>query len=69
MTAYLEDRPIYIFDEWACDQDPIFKKIFYTELLPELKSKGKAVIAVTPDDQYFHLSDRIVKLDYGKIEN
>lgn len=69
LTAYLEDRPIYVFDEWACDQDPIFKKIFYTELLPELKSKGKAVIVVTHDDQYFHLSDRRVKLDYGKIGN
>ncbi len=69
LTAYLEDRPIYVFDEWASDQDPIFKKIFYTQLLPELKSKGKAVIVVTHDDQYFYLSDRIVKLDYGKVEN
>jgi putative pyoverdin transport system ATP-binding/permease protein len=69
LTAYLEDRPVYVFDEWASDQDPIFKKIFYTQLLPELKSKGKAVIVVTHDEQYFYLSDRIVKLDYGKIEN
>ncbi len=69
LTAYLEDRPIYVFDEWASDQDPIFKKIFYTQLLPELKNKGKAVIVVTHDDQYFHLSDRIFKLDYGKLEN
>ena len=22
VTAYLEDRPIYLFDEWAADQDP-----------------------------------------------
>jgi putative pyoverdin transport system ATP-binding/permease protein len=69
LTAYLEDRPIYVFDEWASDQDPIFKKIFYTQLLPELKDKGKAVIVVTHDDQYFHLSDKIFKLDYGKLEN
>lgn len=69
LTAYLEDRPIYVFDEWASDQDPIFKKIFYTQLLPELKNKGKAVIVVTHDDQYFHLSDRIIKLDYGQVEN
>jgi putative ATP-binding cassette transporter len=25
LTAYLEDRPIYVFDEWAADQDPHFK--------------------------------------------
>ncbi len=69
LTAYLEDRPIYVFDEWASDQDPIFKKLFYTQLLSELKNKGKTVVVVTHDDQYFDLSDRIVKLDYGKVDN
>lgn len=69
LTAYLEDRPIYVFDEWASDQDPIFKKIFYTQLLPDLKNQGKAVIVVTHDDHYFDLADRIFKLDYGKLEN
>jgi putative pyoverdin transport system ATP-binding/permease protein len=68
LTAYLEDRPIYLFDEWAADQDPIFKELFYTQLLPELKNKGKTVLAISHDDRYFHLADRIVKLDYGKIE-
>lgn len=67
LTAYLEDRPIYVFDEWASDQDPLFKNIFYTQILPELKQRGKTAIAVTHDDQYFHLSDRIVKLDYGQV--
>jgi putative pyoverdin transport system ATP-binding/permease protein len=69
LTAYLEDRPIYVFDEWASDQDPEFKKIFYTQLLPELKNKGKTVIVVSHDDQYFYLSDLVVKLDYGKVNN
>ena len=67
LTAYLEDRPFYLFDEWASDQDPYFKKIFYTQLLPELKARGKTVLAITHDDRYFHLADRIIKLDYGKI--
>ncbi|BAZ17842.1 cyclic peptide transporter [Calothrix sp. NIES-4071] len=67
LTAYLEDRPIYLFDEWAADQDPTFKEVFYKELLPSLRDKGKTVIAITHDDRYFNGADRIIKLDYGKI--
>jgi len=67
LTAYLEDRPIYVFDEWAADQDPAYKDIFYWQLLPELRSRGKAVVVITHDDRYFHLGDRVIKLDYGKV--
>ena len=67
LTAYLEDRPIYLFDEWAADQDPIFKEIFYLELLPELKSRGKTVFVISHDDRYYYVADRILKLDSGKI--
>ena len=56
LTAYLEDRPIYLFDEWAADQDPLFKEIFYHELLPELKAKGKALIVISHDDRYYHVA-------------
>jgi putative ATP-binding cassette transporter len=56
-----------VFDEWASDQDPVFKDIFYTQLVPELKSRGKTVLVISHDDEYFHLADRIVKLDYGKL--
>lgn len=68
LTAYLEDRPIYLFDEWASDQDPSFREIFYKQLLPELKQRGKTVLVITHDDHYFYLADRIIKLDYGKVE-
>jgi len=68
LTAFLEDRPCYIFDEWAADQDPFFRDIFYLQLLPELKAKGKTVIVISHDDRYYSLGDRIIKLDYGKIE-
>jgi putative ATP-binding cassette transporter len=67
LTAYLEDRPIYVFDEWAADQDPLFKEVFYYRLLPELKSRGKTVIVISHDDRYYHVADRIIKLDYGKL--
>ena len=68
LTAYLENRSFYVFDEWAADQDPLFKDLFYTQLLPELKQRGKAVLVITHDDKYFHLADRILKLDYGKVD-
>lgn len=68
LTAYLEDRPIYVFDEWAADQDPSFKQFFYHVLLPELKARGKTIIAISHDDAYYHLADRIIKLNYGQLE-
>ncbi|HYD81470.1 MAG TPA: cyclic peptide export ABC transporter [Paucimonas sp.] len=67
LTAYLEDRPCYVFDEWAADQDPVFKRVFYTELLPDLRARGKAVFVITHDDQYFHLADRCLKLEDGRL--
>ncbi|MBW9155188.1 cyclic peptide export ABC transporter [Clostridium tagluense] len=66
LITYLEDRPIYLFDEWAADQDPEFRLFFYDNLLPELKQRGKCVIAITHDDRYFNLADKIIKMDMGK---
>ncbi len=67
LTAFLEDRPIYLFDEWAADQDPNFKDLFYREVLPELKRQGKTTIAITHDDRYFDLADRVITLEYGQV--
>ncbi|MGB3300555.1 MAG: cyclic peptide export ABC transporter [Phormidesmis sp.] len=69
LTAYLEDRPIYLFDEWAADQDPLFREIFYTQLLGELKARGKTVFVISHDEHYFYVGDRIIKLNYGRIES
>ncbi|WP_437991370.1 cyclic peptide export ABC transporter [Sorangium sp. So ce145] len=67
ITAYLEDRPFYVFDEWASDQDPQFRRFFYTELLPELRARGKTALVITHDDQYFALADRCLRLDFGRL--
>ena len=67
LTAYLEDRPIMVFDEWAADQDPEYKRIFYTQLVPELRARGKTVVVITHDDRYFHLGDRVLKLEDGRV--
>jgi putative ATP-binding cassette transporter len=68
LAAYLEDRPFYVFDEWAADQDPLFKEIFYLQLLPELKARGKTVLAISHDDRYYHLGDRVIRLEDGQLE-
>jgi putative pyoverdin transport system ATP-binding/permease protein len=68
VSSYLEDRMIYLFDEWAADQDPVFKKLFYNELLPDLKANGKTVIVITHDDAYFSCADRLLKLRDGQLE-
>lgn len=67
LTAYLEDRLIYVFDEWAADQDPLFKEVFYHQLLPDLKARGKTVIVISHDDRFYHVGDRVIKLENGQI--
>ncbi|WP_158816878.1 cyclic peptide export ABC transporter [Methylocapsa sp. S129] len=65
--AYLERRPILVTDEWAADQDPEFRRIFYEELLPDLKAQGRTLIVISHDDRYFGAADRVVRLSEGKI--
>ena len=67
VQSLLEDRPIYVFDEWAAEQDPRFKRFFYEELLGELRDRGKAVLVVSHDDKYFRCADRIVRMEAGKL--
>lgn len=67
LVTYLEDRPIYLFDEWAADQNPEFRLFFYDSLLPELREKGKCVVAVTHDDRYFYMADKIINMEMDKI--
>jgi putative pyoverdin transport system ATP-binding/permease protein len=68
VVAELEDKPVIVLDEWAADQDPHFRRIFYEELLPDLKARGKIVICVTHDDRWFHLADRMYQMNEGRIE-
>ncbi|HKI00352.1 MAG TPA: cyclic peptide export ABC transporter [Thermoanaerobaculia bacterium] len=67
LTACLEDRPIYLFDEWAADQDPVFKEIFYHQLLPSLTARGKTAVVISHDDRYYNGGDRTFKLEQGRI--
>ena len=67
VVALLEERPVLVFDEWAADQDPGFRRHFYEDILPGLKRQGRTIIAATHDDRYFGVADRVLKLEYGQI--
>jgi putative ATP-binding cassette transporter len=68
VVAWLEDKKVIVLDEWAADQDPHFRHIFYEELLPDLKAKGKIVICVTHDDRWFHHADHTYHMNEGRLE-
>ncbi len=65
--ALMERKPLIILDEWAAEQDPDFKKYFYQTILTQLKKKGKTIIAITHDSQYFDRADRHIDFEFGKI--
>ncbi|MGW8465666.1 cyclic peptide export ABC transporter [Pseudomonas sp. CLCA07] len=67
VNAWLEERPVLVFDEWAADQDPTFRRIFYTELLPDLKRLGKTIIVISHDDRYFDVADQLVRMESGRV--
>lgn len=67
VVALIEDRPIYVLDELSADQDPGFRRRYYEEFLPALKARGKTVIAVSHDERYFHLADRVITMQDGRF--
>ena len=67
LGALLEDRPVCIFDEWAANQDPSFKQIFYHKLLPELRAAGKALLVISHDESHFDIADRVIRLQDGRV--
>lgn len=67
LVAILEDRQLYLFDEWAADQDPEFRQLFYTDILPELKSRGKTVVVISHDDRYFDVAEQLIIMEQGRL--
>ena len=67
VQAIFTKRPIMVFDEWAADQDPAFRRTFYTEILPELAAQGATVIVISHDDRYFHIANRLITMENGRM--
>jgi putative pyoverdin transport system ATP-binding/permease protein len=69
VVAFLEDKELYLFDEWAADQDPEFKEVFYREILPSLRARGKAVVVISHDNRYFDAADYLVVMCEGQVQS
>jgi putative ATP-binding cassette transporter len=69
LTAWLEDRPLVILDEWAANQDTAFRRLFYHELLPEWRDRGKTLVVITHDEEYFPIADRVIRIDAGRLRS
>ncbi|PQL02327.1 multidrug ABC transporter permease/ATP-binding protein [Pantoea ananatis] len=67
LLAVAEQRDVLLLDEWAADQDPHFRRVFYRELLPALQAAGKTVFAISHDDHYFIHADRLLEMREGNL--
>ncbi|WP_323635062.1 multidrug ABC transporter permease/ATP-binding protein [Pectobacterium polaris] len=67
LLAVAEQRDILLLDEWAADQDPQFRRVFYLELLPQLRALGKTIVAISHDDHYFEHADRLLEMHLGTL--
>jgi len=68
IVSFIEDKSFYLFDEWAADQDPTFKKVFYNEILDGLRKRGKLVVVISHDEQYFSVADRLIVMENGQLK-
>lgn len=68
IAVLLEKKPLLVLDEWAADQDPYFRKKFYTVIVPLLREEGFTILAITHDDKYYFCADRVFEMDYGKLK-
>ena len=56
-----------MFDEWAAEQDPRYKDLFYMEIISRLRGIGKLIVVDSHDDRYFSAADRILWLERGEL--
>jgi len=67
LIAVAEQKDILLLDEWAADQDPAFRRVFYQTLTPELKALGKTLFIISHDDGYFEHADRLLLMKEGRL--
>lgn len=68
IIALFQNRPVLVLDEFTTGQDLAFRKIFYDQILPALRSQGKTVILTSDDEYYFHRADRVYCMNAGTLQ-
>jgi putative ATP-binding cassette transporter len=68
LEAFALDRFLYVFDEWAFEQDLEFREVFYREYLSNLRERGKIVVVLTSEERYLDGADRLLRLSDGRLE-
>ena len=67
LAAALENRSMLILDEWAADQDPAYRRVFYHHIIPMLQKMGKTLFIISHDDSYFEKADRLLMMKNGEL--
>ena len=58
---------VVILDEWAADQDPGFRRVFYDRILPAFRERGCSTICATHDERFFARADRCYTMRDGRL--
>ena len=67
VDAITQRKPVMIFDEWAANQDPMFRQYYYDELLPHFKENNQTTIVISHDDRYYDRADKLWNINEGKL--
>lgn len=67
LLSIVEGKEILLLDEWAADQDPMYRQYFYHEIIPLLQAMGKTLFIISHDDHYFDKADRLFEMRNGHL--
>lgn len=67
VSILLEDKALYLFDEPTSDQDAEMRRLFYAEVVDELKRRGKIVVIVSHDERSFEIADQLLLMEDGQL--
>lgn len=68
LQILVQNKDFIMLDEFTAELDPEFRKYFYVNILPLLKSRNIGVFAISHDDRYFSIADKIYIMKNGILE-